>query len=184
MTYKKVTYEQYCFIYYGCQWQGMTEKIVKKLKIDSSIVSSILREKTHLDFLEHSKKELTNEEIFDIQLKFKILFDIPMDKKPDECRTPDHLSEDEYLYCFCVASTYGHGIDSALGKYFNKHKSFLFNGLKAAKTMGKVKRAYERFLMLTDEQVLEIGMKKFDDWNLQSFSKRKIKNEFNTRWRQ
>jgi hypothetical protein len=57
---RKLTYEQFCFIYYGCQWQGMTEKVAKYLSIDSSTVSAILREKAHADYLLKSK-ELTQE---------------------------------------------------------------------------------------------------------------------------
>ena len=183
-TRRKLTYEQYCLIYYGCQWQGMTTKISEKMNIDSSIISSVLREKAHLDYLERSKKELTAEQIWSLQQQFKEMFDIPLNKQPDKDRSPSHLTEEEYFYCFCVASSYGRGIESSLGKYFNKDKSFLANGLKAAKTQGKIKRAYDKFVKLSDAEILKYGMEKFNEWNIQSYCKTKIKQESNNKWRQ
>lgn len=44
-TLGNLSFENYCLIYIGCRWKGMTEKIAKVLNIDSSTVSAILREK-------------------------------------------------------------------------------------------------------------------------------------------
>ena len=183
-TRRTLTYEQFCLIYYGCKWKGMTMKIAEKMGIDSSIVSSILREKAHLDFLQKSKEELSKVQIQELETQFREMFNIPLDKPIDEQRSPVHLTEDEYFYCFCVAFSYGRGIESALGKYFNKDKSFLRNGLKAAKTQGKVKRAYERFISLDEKMSIEYGIQKFKEWNIQSYSKNVIKQELNYKWRQ
>lgn len=178
---RKLTYEDFCFIYYGCQWAGMTEKIAKYLEIDSSTVSSILREKSHKDYLLQSKN-LSKEDIAKIQQNFKEIFNISKEKLPDKNRCTSHLTEDEYFYCLCIASTYGRGIEAALGKYFNKHKSFLSNGLKGKNT-GKVKRAQERLKSLTFNEVEQIGIKKFEEWEIDKYSKIKIKKEFNSKWR-
>lgn len=51
-TRGKISFEDYCFIYIGCQWKGMTNKIASYMKIDSSTVSSILREKSYLWYKE------------------------------------------------------------------------------------------------------------------------------------
>ena len=181
---RKITYEKFCFIYYGCQWQGLTEKVGKYLNIDSSTVSSILREKAHLDFLEKSKKELSQDEIERIKQQFREALNIPVNKLPDASRVPAHISEEEYFYSFCIAASYGRGIEAALARYFNKDKTFLSNGLKSAKVQGKVKRAYDRFLELNDDDVMRIGVEKFNEWRIQSFTKYKLKQEPNLKWRQ
>ena len=95
-TRSKLSYSEYCFVYYGCQWQGMTEKIGKYLKVDSACISSILREKSYKNYLEMSK-ELTQTEIQEIQNHFREVFNIPEDKLPDSQRVPSHLTKEEYL---------------------------------------------------------------------------------------
>lgn len=179
---RKLSYEDFCFIYYGCQWKGMTTKIGEYLGIDSSTVSSILREKAHLDYLEKSK-ELSKEEISLIKERFRKVFSIPNDKTEDTERVPSHVSQEEYFYCFCISSCYGRGILQALANFFDKHKSFLFNGLKCGKD-GIIHKAYEDFLSLTDEEVKRIGKEKFQEWELDKYSNILIKEKFNTRWRQ
>ena len=178
---RKLSYEDFCFIYYGCQWQGMTEKIGKYLGIDSSTISSILREKSHSDYLIRSK-QLSKQEIKDIQIKFRKIFNIPLDKEKDDNRVPSHISEEEYFYCFCIASTYGRGIETALSRYFEKHKSFLSNGMKG-KLKGKVFTARESFLKLSKEECERIGEEKFKEWELDKYSKIEIKRESNDKWR-
>lgn len=161
----------------------MTEKIANYLHIDSSTVSSILREKAHLDYLLQSKN-LSEEEIIQIQKDFRKALKIPENQPPDSARTPNHLTEDEYLYCLCVSSVYGRGIESSLARYFNKDKSFLSNGVKSAKKQGKIKRALDRFQLLSNEEIKIIGLNKFKEWNIQSYSKRNIPIRENyTRWR-
>lgn len=179
---RSLTYEQYCFIYYGCQWQGMTEKIAHYLGIDSSTVSSVLRKKAHLDYLQKSQ-ELSEKDIEKIKQQFKEVFNIPYDKTPDNNRTPSHVSENDYYYCFCITSTYGRGIDAALARYFDKHKTFLTNGFKCGK-QGVIHRAYQRFLQLSPEEIEKIGEEKFQEWHIQNYSKRKIEKSLNNRWRQ
>ena len=49
-TRGKWSYEDYCIIYLGCQWKGMTEKIGNMFNIDSSIVSAIFREKAYINY--------------------------------------------------------------------------------------------------------------------------------------
>lgn len=178
---RKLSYEDFCFIYYGCQWKSMTEKIGKYLQIDSSTVSSILREKAHADYLLKSK-ELTQEEINAIRKNFREVFNIPSSKQPDEQRVPSHLSEEEYFYCFCIAASHGRGIEQALAKYFEKHKSFLSNGLKN-KTKGKVFNAYQRFLDLSVDEILKIGDDKFKEWEINKYTKFNLPLEYNNKWR-
>lgn len=180
-TRGKLSFDEYCLIYIGCQWKGMTAKISKYLSVDSSTVSAILREKAYLWYKEDAQA-LSAERKNDIQNNFRRIFNISQDTLPDDDRVPSHLSEDEYFYCLCIASTHGRGIEAALARYFKKHKSFLSNGLKE-KTKGKVKRAHDRFLQLTEEEVQEIGRKKFEEWQIEKYSTLKIKEEKNDKWR-
>lgn len=179
----KLTYEEFCLVYLGCQWQGLTVKIGEYLKVDSACISSILREVSYATFREKAKleDELTVKKYQD---EFRRIFNIPLDKKPDKNRVPSHLSEDEYFYCLCIASCYGRGIEQALARYFNKHKSFLSNGMKSAKTQGKAFRAKQRFLDLTISEIEQIGHQKFREWNIAQYSNMELVESFNNKWRQ
>lgn len=180
ITRASITYEEYCFIYYGCHWQGMTEKIAKYLGIDSSTVSAVLRGKSYRNYLSDSEV-LTQEEIQQIEESFRKAFNIPENKPWDENRIPTHLSQEEFFYCLCVVVSYGRGIEAALGKFFNKHKSFLSNGLKG-KTKGKAYNAYQDFLKLSEEEIVKIGQQKFEEWELQNYSKFHLEQQFNLKW--
>ena len=46
----KLNYEQFCLVYFGCQWQGLTVKIGQYLKVDSACISAILREVSYATF--------------------------------------------------------------------------------------------------------------------------------------
>lgn len=180
-TRGKLSFEDYCLIYIGCQWQGLTSKIGKYLNIDGSTVSAILREKAYLQYKEDADN-LSDVEKQKIKDTFCDIFGISKEKKPDSSRTPTHLTEDEYFYCLCVASVYGRGIEAALGRYFDKHKSFLTNGVKG-KTKGKAYNALLRYRFLDKEESIRIGKEKFNEWNLQQYSKNTIEICINDRWR-
>lgn len=182
-TRSKLNYEQYCLIYLGCQWKGYTLKLGKYFGVDSSCISSILRGKSYLFFKDQADKESTaikEKYVSDFRELFSISPDIPFDAN----RNSSQLTEDEYFYCLCVASSYGRGIEQALANYFDKHKSFLSNGVKSAKKQGKVYDAKQRFLQLTVPEIQSIGREKFEEWQLQDFSKTTLKYQFNDKWRQ
>lgn len=168
-TRGKLSYEDYCFIYLGCQWQGYTEKVGRYLGIGSSAVSAIIRDKAYLWYKDRALSE--PQEVKDNYVKqFREVFNIQ--KPEDENRVSTHLTEDEYFYCFCVAAIYSRGIESSLAKYFGKHKSFLSNNTKGKQ--GKGYMALQRFKRLTDDEVFEIATKYFNEWNIQSYSKTKL----------
>ena len=179
-TRGNLSFENYCLIYIGCRWKGMTEKIAKILNIDSSTVSAILREKTYLWYKEEADR-LTKEEKKEIQDKFDTIFNTK-GKIADKNRIPTHLTEDDYFYCLCIASSYGRGIETALSKFFDKHKSFLANGIKG-KTSGKAYSALQRYKMLSKEEIVQIGKQKFEEWEIQKYSNAKLNIIWNDRWR-
>lgn len=165
-TRGKLTFEEYCLIYLGCQWKGYMEKIANYLQIDSSTVSTILREKSYLWFKEEALK-LSQEEKDKYIKRFKEICNI--DKEQENERLSYHLTENEYFWCLCISKHYSRGIDAALAKFFGKHKSFLKNGQKS-KT-GKVKAALDRLAKLTPEESLIIAQQKFEEWAIQKYSK-------------
>lgn len=179
-TRRNLSFENYCLIYIGCRWKGMTEKIAKVLNIDSSTVSAILREKTYLWYKEEADR-LTKEEKKEIQDKFDTIFNTK-GKIADKNRVPTHLTEDDYFYCLCIASSYGRGIETALSKFFDKHKSFLANSIKG-KTSGKAYSALLRYKMLSKEEIIQIGKQKFEEWEIQKYSNVKLNIIWNDRWR-
>lgn len=179
-TRGNLSFENYCLIYIGCRWKGMTEKIAKVLNIDSSTVSAILREKTYLWYKEEADR-LTKEEKKEILDRFDTIFNTK-GKIADKNRIPTHLTEDDYFYCLCIASSYSRGIETALSKFFDKHKSFLANGIKG-KTSGKAYSALQRYKMLSKEEIVQIGKQKFEEWEIQKYSNVKLNIIWNDRWR-
>lgn len=179
----KLNYDQFCLVYLGCQWKGYTMKLGEYLNVDSACISAILREVSYATFREKANNEPSETKEY-YQNQFRKIFNVPKDKAPDKKRVPSHLSEDEYFYCLCIASCYGRGIEQALAKYFNKHKSFLSNGIKSAKKQGKAFNAKQRFLQLSISEIEKIGHKKFEEWEIQSYSNSTLIQSFNNKWRQ
>ena len=64
--------------------------------------------------------------------------------------------------------------------YFKKDKSFLYNGLK--NKSGKVKTAWNNFKKLNKKEIIEIGIKKYNEWNLKEYSKKELSQSFNDKW--
>lgn len=180
-TRGKISFEDYCFIYIGCQWQGYTEKIAKFLSIDASTVSAILREKSYSWYKEDANN-LPQEEKERIIKLFRQSFGIKDNKPFDKDRIRKGLTEDEYYYSLCISSCYGRGIDQALANFFGKHKSFLANSVKG-KTKGKAYEALQRFKNTSQEEVENIAEEKFKEWNIQSFANSKLERVANDRWR-
>lgn len=179
----KLNYEQFCLVYFGCQWQGLTVKIGQYLKVDSACISAILREVSYATFRQKAQEEPT--EIREkYQKEFRKIFNIPEDKLPDKQRVPSHLTEDEYFYCLCIASCYSRGIEQALANYFKKHKSFLSNGMKSAKQQGKAFRAKQRFLQLSIPEIEQIGHQKYEEWEIPLYANSTLVESFNNKWRQ
>ena len=179
----KLNYEQFCLVYFGCQWQGLTVKIGQYLKVDSACISAILREVSYATFRQKAQEEpIEVREKY--QKEFRKIFNIPEDKLPDKQRVPSHLTEDEYFYCLCVASCYSRGIEQALANYFKKHKSFLSNGMKSAKQQGKAFRAKQRFLQLSIPEIEQIGHQKYEEWEIASYANSTLVESFNNKWRQ
>lgn len=74
----------------------------------------------------------------------------------------------------CVASTYGRGIEQVILKKFGLSKGFVYH-LMTGTGRQNIK---ERYKTTSKEEVQRIGKKCFEDWELQSLSKNKIKEKY------
>lgn len=175
-----LTFEQFCFIYFGCKEAGYTEKIAKLMKIDSSTVSAIFNEKSYLTFLEEAKK-LKEEDKNKYRKIFLEYFPEAEENKKE--RKIRHISEEEYFICLCITACYGRGIEAALAKFFNKHKSFISNGIKG-KTKGKAFNALQKYLNSSQEEIEAVSDKFIEEWNIKELSTYKLEKKYNKdKWR-
>lgn len=170
-TRSKLNFDDYCFAYFGNKkYPGMTNRTAKILKVDSSSISAIVNEKSYLNFLDQAKK-MTNEQkekyILDFEDKTKVIQNPPWTVRKT-------LDDETTFNIMCVVSTYGRGIESAILKRFNLSKGFVFHLIKGNGRI-EIKRKY---LNLSKESIQDIGRKFFKEWDIQSFSKVKIKEDY------
>ena len=170
-TRSKLNFEQFCFAYFGNKkYKGMTARTGKYLGVDSSCISSIKNEKSYDSFRQKAKKltiEEQNNYIVDFEKKLNIANKPPWTKR----ETLDNQTSYEIL---CVVSTYGSRIEKAVLSYFNLTKGFVYH-LITGKGRQEIKIKYRDS---SKEERQKIGREKFKEWQLQSFSKIKIKEEY------
>lgn len=170
-TRSKLTFEQFCFAYFGNRkYDGMTNRTGLYLGVDSSSISSIKNEKSYSEFRSLANKLTKKEQEFWIK-EFEEKLDIKSKKPWVKQKTLDDKSAFEIL---CVASTYGRGIESTIIKHFGLKKGFLFH-LMTGKGRTRIKEEYKN---TSEEKRKKIGKEKFQEWNLQSYSKNKIKEQY------
>lgn len=170
-TRSKLDFEQFCFAYFGnIKYAGMTNRTAQYLGVDSSCVSAIVRQKSYDTFREQAislSQEQQEKYVQDFEIKLNIKENKPWIKQKT-------LENDITLKIMCVVSTYGRGIEAAILKHFSLSKGFIFH-LMTGKGRLDVKKEYS---LLTKEQREEIGQQYFLEWNLQSYSKNKIKKQY------
>lgn len=170
-TKSKLNFEQFCFAYFGNQkYKGMTNRTGRYLGVDSACIAAIAREESYDAFRQEAQK-LSEKEKEKIIQKFELEMDIENNPPWTKRETPN----DELSYkMLCVASTYGRGIESAMLKYFDLSKGFIFH-LMTGKGRNDIKLRYAN---TPKEEIIKIGRKYFEEWELQSYSKNKIKEEY------
>lgn len=170
-TRSKLNFEQFCFAYFGNKkYEGMTSRTGNYLGVDSSCISSIKREKSYDSFrqkaLQLPKKE-QEKYIQDFEEKMNIKTKKPWVKQQT-------LDDEITFYIMCVVSTYGRGIESAILKHFSLSKGFVFH-LMTGKGRLEVKQQYKK---TSKEKRIDIGRHYFKKWELQKYSKNKIKEQY------
>lgn len=166
-TRGKLTFEQYCFIYFGNKkYKGLLNRTAKYLKIDSSTASAIVREKSY-NFYHDKAISLSPEEkeeyikFFEQALKIK------------ECpptQNKQKLTQEQFNQFFSVVSVYGRGAEACVTRYFNISK-----GLKNHVVHGEYQQEKENFLLLSKEEIENIAVKLFEEENLQQYCAQKVK---------
>lgn len=170
-TRSKLTFEDFCFAYFGNKkYDGMTNKTAKYLNCDSSTISAIRREEAYDNFREKALN-LSEEEKEKYLDNFIKIFDLKNTKPWTKQATLDDITT---LHIMCVVSSYGRGIESTILKYFNLSKGFIFHLM----TGNGRKEVKEQYRLLSKEEIQKIGKFYFNEWNLQFYSKTKIKEAY------
>ena len=170
-TRSKLNFEQFCFAYFGNKkYDGMTNRTGKYLGVDSSCIASIKNEKSY-DLFRQQAKELSIEEQNNYIERFEKELDIINNPPWIKRKTLDEQTTYEIL---CVVSTYGHGIERTILNHFDLTKGFVYH-LMIGNGRQSIKNKYKN---TSKEERQKIGREKFNEWQLQSYSKIKIKEEY------
>lgn len=170
-TRSKLNFEQFCFAYFGNKkYDGMTNRTGKYLGVDSSCIASIKNEKSYDSFRQQAK-ELSIEEQNNYIEKFEKELDIVNNPPWIKRKTLDEQTTYEIL---CVVSTYGRGIERTILNHFDLTKGFVYH-LMIGNGRQSIKNKYKN---TSKEERQKIGREKFNEWQLQSYSKIRIKEEY------
>lgn len=170
-TRSKLNFEQFCFAYFGNKkYDGMTNRTGKYLGVDSSCIASIKNEKSY-DLFRQQAKELSIEEQNNYIERFEKELDIINNPPWIKRKTLDEQTTYEIL---CVVSTYGRGIEKTILNHFNLTKGFVYH-LMIGNGRQNIKNKYKN---TSKEERQKIGREKFNEWQLQSYSKIRIKEEY------
>ena len=170
-TRSKLNFEQFCFAYFGNKkYDGMTNRTGKYLGVDSSCIASIKNEKSY-DLFRQRAKELSIEEQNNYIERFEKELDIINNPPWIKRKTLDEQTTYEIL---CVVSTYGRGIERTILNHFDLTKGFVYH-LMIGNGRQSIKNKYKN---TSKEERQKIGREKFNEWQLQSYSKIRIKEEY------
>ena len=170
-TRSKLNFEQFCFAYFGNKkYDSMTNRTGKYLGVDSSCIASIKNEKSY-DLFRQQAKELSIEEQNNYIERFEKELDIINNPPWIKRKTLDEQTTYEIL---CVVSTYGRGIERTILNHFDLTKGFVYH-LMIGNGRQSIKNKYKN---TSKEERQKIGREKFNEWQLQSYSKIRIKEEY------
>lgn len=170
-TNLKLNFDQYCFAYFGNkEYQGMMNQTSKFLNCDSSTISALVREISY-DEYRRMAQDLPQDKKEEYLQEFIQQFDL-------ENKTPwvkaEKLDDDTVLKIMCVVSCYGRGIEACILRSFDRKKGFIYHLM----TGNSYKLAKINYKNLTEDEIQTIGEEYFKKWNLDSYSKVKIKKQF------
>lgn len=170
-TRSKLNFNQFCFAYFGNQkYDGMTNRTGQFLGVDSACIASIKREDSYDNFRQQAL-QLSQFEKEQYITSFEKELEVKENPPWIKQKTLDEQTTYEIL---CVVSSYGRGIESAILKCFNLKKGFVFH-LMTGKGRIEIKNKYKN---TSEEERKIIGENKFNEWNLQSYSKLKLKKQY------
>lgn len=166
-TRSKIKLEDFYEIYLGnLKYDGLTTRTASFYNCDSSTVSSIKREIAYDSFREKTKQLSLEEKNFYLsQFEKKIM----LDKNPPRLKRKKLDNEDIIIF-LSLLSCYGRGIEAAYIRFNNLSKG-LGNHIKK----GQYKEAQSLFKQKTDDEILKIAKKYFEENSLQNYCVQKIK---------
>lgn len=167
-TRSKLNFEDFCFAYFGnLKYDGMTNRTSKFLGVDSACIAAIKRKESY-DIFRQQADNLQEEE----KNKYLLKFEKEMNIKENKPWIKQKTLDDELTFqIMCVASTFGRGIEKTILDKFNLTKGFIFH-LMTGNGRIEVK---ERYKETSKDEIQKIGREKFKEWELQSYTKIKIK---------
>ena len=166
-TRGNLTFEQFCFAYFGNKkYQWLLNRTGRYLGVDSSIISSIVRDNSY-DWYRQKALQLSEEEksnyIKDFENKLDIKNNPP---KPIKSK----LTETQIIDFLSIVSTYGRGAEAAMTRYLQISK-----GLKNHIVNGEYAKEAQGFKRLTDKEIQERATILFERENLQQYCTQIIK---------
>ena len=170
-TRGKLTFEQFCFAYFGNKkYKWMCARTGKYLGVDGSIISSITREQSYRWFLEkalHLSPQEQESYIKDFELKLDVFNHPP---KPIKTK----LTQEQIVQFLSVISVYGRGAEAAMTRYLEISK-----GLKNHLVKGAYEKEVQYFLSLSNDKIEQIAVNLFNSENLQQYCTQKINKNTN-----
>ena len=165
-TRGKLTFEQFCFAYFGNKkHEGAMNRTGKYLGVDSSCISALVRGKSYDAYRE--KAELLSDAEKEEYVK---IFEEKLDiiNKPLKPKKKN-LTDDEIIIFLSLKSWYGRGIEAAYLKHNNLSK-----GLGHHLKKGEYLNAQKKFLEISDELAEKIAVDYFTTNNLSQYNTKRI----------
>lgn len=170
-TRGNLTFEQYCFAYFGNKkYNWLLNRTGRFLGVDSSIISSLVREKSYEWYLQRALL-LSEEEKYNYIKDFEEKLDI---KNNPPKPIKNKLSTEQVIDFLCVISTYGRGAEAAMTRFLEISK-----GLKNHLVKGDYKKEVQSFKILKDEEIEKRAVEIFEKENIQQFCTQKINKNKN-----
>lgn len=165
-TRGNLTFEQYCFAYFGNKkHQWLLNRTGKFLGVDGSIIAKLVKEESYLWYNEKALA-LTEKEkekyISDFEEKIDIINNLP---KPVKGK----LNLDEIIIFLSIVSVYGRGAEAAITQHMGISK-----GLKNHIVKGSYSKEVLYFKELDSSEIEQIAENFFLEKNLQQYVKNKI----------
>ena len=165
-TRGNLTFEQFCFAYFGNKkYSWLCSRTGRYLNIDSSIVSSIIREKSYRWFLEKALLLSENE-----KQQYILKFEEELNVKENPPKPiKQKLTQTQINQFLSVVSVYGRGAEAAMTRYLGISK-----GLKNHLVNGSYPNEVANFKKLSLAEIEQIATTLFDEENLQQYCNQKI----------
>ena len=167
-----LSFENFCLAYFGNKkYEGMTNKTGKYLGVDSSTISVLKRDKSYDDYriLALNLSEAEKENYIS---KFEQIFHITNENKPKGIKKK--IDDETMIDILCMVSSYSRGIEKAILTKFNLSKGLIFHTIK----YGEYQKAQNFFKRMPQEDIINRGKQKFQEYDIQSYSTYKLKEKF------